>query len=176
MRQWLIPCLSALLAAAGCAQQPAAALSEEEMDALVNQLADVGEGPPAPTAMAAERRLEELGIAAFPALIRGLDDGRSAAIKGAYAPDTAVSNVCLWILESQVAPFTYQKGGPHYFYEHDPVQWWRQRQGRPLRELQIEVVTWTIGQIESDPNGLGRERLDELRRVLGRLERGRSPR
>ena len=103
-------------------------------------------------------KLRGLGLPAFGALITSVDDERySYSAVFSASRNLSVGDACFMIVESQVDFYgTGYKardgadGKPSYLRhlrERKRLgQWWVDRRGRPLRELQVESLEWTIAQ------------------------------
>jgi hypothetical protein len=105
-------------------------------------------------------RLVAYGTAAFPALLRHLDDREYSY--SASGPQSApfhldnydVGEVCSRIIHQQVdQPVLYllRRGmdmrdhdAPRYFSRRNMTRWWEERKSRSLREIQVEIVDWYI--------------------------------
>lgn len=93
------------------------------------------------------------GIDAFSLLVANSGDRRySCSLRGANGDvNVSVGGACRSILEQQVTVYDdvishpFQHSGPYYFEENrDLRKWWRERQHRTLRELQIEATEWVL--------------------------------
>jgi hypothetical protein len=111
---------------------------------------------------AAEQELKRRGVGAFPCLIEHLDDAHYSYSEyyGQWR-NNSVGEICYYIIEDQVEPdgcdYTKREaaGGktvekPWYIYtthlNGHLRNWWKERSGRTLRELQIEALQWEIEQ------------------------------
>jgi len=92
-----------------------------------------------------------LDLRAFPRLVAHIDDQRTAiALNVRHLPP--LGETCFDILESQVCPgeipsclFTYS------FLDMDLMrEWWKERAGLPLRELQIEAALFALALARHD--------------------------
>lgn len=107
-------------------------------------------------------KLRGLGLPAFGALITSVDDERySYSAVFSASRNLSVGDACFMIVESQVdfygTGYKARDGAdgrravkPSYLRhlrERKRLgQWWVDRRGRPLRELQVESLEWTIAQ------------------------------
>lgn len=107
-------------------------------------------------------QLRELGLQVFDALVASTDDGRhSYSDIFAEIRHLSVGDACFMIIESHVdfhgTGYKSRDGGerrhaskPSYLRrlrERKRLgQWWADRRGTTLRELQIESLAWTIAQ------------------------------
>jgi hypothetical protein len=110
--------------------------------------------------LAARRKLEEKGAAAFPQLIAHLGDKRySCTQEYAALVNLSVGNVCEQMIESQVQPGMRYKSrngidgkghmSPHFINSRGGVKkWWSTRSTMSLREMKIEALEWTIAEEE----------------------------
>ncbi|GEM_PF-3191762 len=107
----------------------------------------------------AQTKLLAKGTAAFPLLIAHQEDARYC---GTYPTsilrDFTVGEICLQIIERQIdlrlgsykgrtGADGESHGPPDYLQEHRPLdRWWAKRSHLSLRDIQIEVMEWTITQ------------------------------
>lgn len=127
---------------------------------LIDTDADPARKEDAARVRAARERLEQLGTAAFPALIEAQDDERYSYSQVVAAWNNwSVGAACYLILKRQIETYRYgyksrslPDGGslkkPSYLAQVAGTvgldAWWEQRKDRNLRELQTEAVQWTI--------------------------------
>ena len=157
--------LWAKLAAAGKINPSPPKRLPDDPNALIERLAISDEpavyepiytpGPYAPktdfrvVAFDAADKLATMGTRAFPTLVQSLSDERQSAGFGNYLRHT-VGIACFRTLQDQVEFYPYP--GKYLPYEvqflrfDKPLtsQWWRERSGRTLKELQIEACQFSV--------------------------------
>ncbi len=133
----------------------------------------------------AYRKLDQLGVKAFPFLIDHFDDKRYAltADVGSMDKNFSIGDVCYYIVELQIQPdkgFAIGEGDPRFrkMRPHYPrhiglrnkevaTTWWERNKDRTLAEIQIVVTEWTIEEEEKSPEGYTD---DERQFLLKRLQ------
>jgi hypothetical protein len=151
----------------------------DEPQALIEMLAKTSDEFAPRQAVAASHKLMEMGTAAFPALIDNSNDEREAW--GCFDMDvsepTTVGVVCTCIVQSQVEmnlPKAYRDMWMLGLASKDKLaEWWKERSGRSLRELQIEAARYSLHKAESWPDFIApaekREVMDIFRCRLAEL-------
>jgi hypothetical protein len=192
-----------LVAAADVPVSAGAEAQAAEIRTLINQLAisdkaaadepilsppgDAPASDPRMKAIAAHRRLIEIGPAAFPQLIASLEDGRQSVGFRRVLPST-VGQACYSVISSQLYALPpgyrgsfYRRGkdgedhGRPVFLEHPFTrnsikQWLADREGKSLSALQLEVLTWVLEKEEK----IGAATPEDERRFLEPLRRKHS--
>ena len=129
----------------------------------------------------AEKKLREKGFEAVPYLVEHLED-----IRYSYSErfDTwhnhALGEVCFYLIEDVVdfygCDYEVREGAdgkthekPSYLWsicmKGEMREWWEQRQTRPLHELRIEALQWTI----AEERRIGFKDNAEEQRIMGPL-------
>jgi hypothetical protein len=144
-RGWLLGLMIAALGTSACAVP-------ETPQLLVDSLADRGEGVAPPRSVAAYHRLKKMGLDAFEMLVQNAGDGRPACpcFQLETQNRTTVGETCLALIGSQVERYSYSKSGPHYLDTTNLSAWWKKSKGKPLVELQLEAIEWTLAEIQKD--------------------------
>jgi len=126
--------------------------------------------------------LEKFGIAAFPQLLEHLDDNRqsvhfSAVVRARVG--LACRSILRWQLHSLPKGYPHSMGRydaeekyhlrPAYitiYHDEDVKEWLKEREGKSLTELQIEVVAWIL----DGERKIGVKDDDDKERIIGNLE------
>jgi hypothetical protein len=138
--------------------------------------------------------LGKLGLSAFPFLHARLGDKRYCFTRDAGPSDEnfSVGHVCRLIIDGHLQPYDhYTKGAnadprtrprrPYYFSRHDLegskafASWWKTHKDKPMREIQIEVLEWTIAQEKQKPEDYSAEELQNLNTLLTTLRNSQNP-
>jgi hypothetical protein len=144
--------------------------------------------------LAAMQKLRAIGLPAFPYLIERVDDKRYCLTEDAASCDFAfsVGTICYRTVEAHLQAFGphHTKGEgdprqrpsrPHYIREHELTTpnnfqaWWKTHKDKSMREIQIEVLEWTIAEEEKRPNDVSVEERNHLKTVLAKLRRASEP-
>ena len=142
---------------------------------------------------------------ALPSLIEGCTDSRYSLVSKWSEDDDfyvwSVGRVCLEILSRHVEAFRHEMRfpDPHRWHQYNFVpipngpmseakkktmqEWWRQRKGMSLRELQLEAFDWAIEKRKQEPKRgphpqNKRNSDDELNRLVSardKLRQGHKP-
>ena len=185
-------------------------VTKETVDALVEQLASKNPTPQEVDGGTADyppnydkklqkpiyetyRKLNVLGVKAFPHLIDHFDDRRYAltADGGSMDINFSVGELCYYIVELQIQPdkgWTVGKGDPRFraFRPHFPkhiklrdkesaMKWWEQNKTRSLAEIQILVTEWAIAEEAKRPTEYTDEERKALQKSLDDLRRTDKP-
>ena len=190
-------------------------IPEEEIDALVEQLVSPNPAPDTkvgPTAeypegydrkaqkrvRAAQQKLRELGTAAFPHLIKRLNDDRySFTAQGLQADKNwTVGQACQHIIDGQLEPFTGSPWAMGWRFGDDPkrrilrpsycrhnglhsperaADWWRAHKDTSLLDLQIESIEWTIAEEAKNPDKYPDEEHKHMREFLKKARSAEKP-
>lgn len=191
---------------------PVASASAEEIEALIEQLAiaqePAGDAPiltprrdapktdPRMIAMEAGRKLGDYGQAAFPYLLKHLDDNRQSVAFRRVLPST-VGDACFCIMRGQLIPLPsdyemsiMREGADGQLHERplyagrdifDPgtiAAWLEARRYGSLEEMQVETLQWVID--EEKKIGFRNEKdkqdyLHPLERQLDRVQASTQP-
>lgn len=165
---------------------------EREINALIQRL--VSDHVPQKRKLDAWIQLRNLGLQAFPYLIDHFDDERDSFRADAGDDDRtwSIGLACSDIVKCQIQPFgpfsrsNTGSGGrgpvrPSYMKYHslrksaDATAWWETRKSRSLRELQIEVLEWTLAEEAKTPARYSEEEREYLDGLLGKLRNGDAP-
>jgi len=123
-------------------------------------------------------RLGAMGTSAFSALVAHAEDSRYAwrVFQLSTINRTTVGDTCVSILRRQVQPRAIGKGGPDYVPYRDVHKWWRQHEGKSLREIRRKALNWTIDELKgSNRDTSHRDRLlRELQKELEQIESHRK--
>ena len=162
--------------ASGCVDTLA---ETNDLQTLVDRLADAGKGYRPPDAVKAHAKLKEAGTNAFPILVRNSRDMRPAC--PCFQKDTSdgptVGETCLDIISMQVERYSYRgKVYPEYLTAGNVAKWWEKNSGRSLQQLQIGAIEWAIAEVESnnDYQTLRKDGLPELKMCLAELKSQQS--
>ncbi len=140
------------------------------------------------------RKLWDIGLPAFPHLHKRLDDGRYSVTEdiGPYDKNFSVGQVCRLIMETQLQPYAYYPHGkaeqgtvglspePCYFDGHMSTaksfeRWWKAHKDKSLREVQIEVLEWTISQVNENSGEKLAKEVKRLNDILKDLQDSDKP-
>jgi hypothetical protein len=139
--------------------------------------------------LAAMKELRAIGLAAFPHLLAQIDDKRYCLTEDAGSCDFAysVGTICYRTVDAHLQPY-----GPHTEGEGDPRErayrpdymrqqklttpkvfqaWWNSHKDKTMRDVQIEVLEWTIAEEERRPSDFSVEERNHLRGLLIELRR-----
>jgi len=141
-------------------------------------------------------RLRDLGLAAFPQLLEHVNDADYSMTGDGGATDVnrSVGSVCFYLLDAQLTPYgarsIVSEAGrdprenplrPDYFEAHgffdskSSQKWWQSHNGKSLRELQIEVLEWTIAAEDAKPGIYSKEEHAYLASILDKLRTSKEP-
>ena len=141
----------------------------------------------------AYRKLNLLGVGAFPHLIDHFDDERYAltADGGSMEINFSVGKLCYYVVELQIQPdkgWTVGKGDPRFraFRPHFPehiklrdkesaMKWWEQNKSKTLVEIQILVTEWAIAEEAKRPTEYTDDERKALRKRLEDLRETNNP-
>lgn len=108
------------------------------------------------------KKLEGLGVSAFPALIANLkNDEYCMSYSTSLMRDFSVGDICMDIL---ISHFSFHKnrsaykGMPHYGWQMisiNPEKWWEENKGKTLKQMKVEALKWTIEQEVANHKRLG---------------------
>ena len=168
-------CVAAL---SGLAQS-AEGISDAEIQSAIDRLASSNPDPnpkgkwlvkpPANYDQAAQRKvkdaealLKQLGIRAFPLLVKNSGDTRySQSMSTSIWRSFSVGRVCVMIIGTQVdsIPGRYgYKTMPEYSWQVislNPESWWKKHKSSTLLEMRIEAVKWTIEKERANYKNIG---------------------
>lgn len=137
-------------------------------------------------------KLTKIGLPAFPYLHARLGDKHYCCTMDAGPSDEnfSVGYVCLIIIDGHLQPYDCYAGfansdrrtrRPIYFTSHELerpkafASWWKTHKDKTMREIQIEVLQWTIAQEKQKPDDYSDEELKELNTVLTKLRNSDKP-
>ncbi len=134
--------------------------------------------------LAAMQELRAMGLPAFPHLLARIDDKRYCLTEDAASCEFAfsVGTICYRTVDTHLQPY-----GPHTKGEGDPRErasrpnyirqqklttpkvfqtWWKVSKDKTMRDVQIEVLEWTIAEEERRPKDFSVEERKYLKGVL----------
>jgi len=122
-----------------------------DIQVLIDLLAATSNEAAPEQALAAHKKLVQMSVAAFPALIENRDDARAAwgCFQLSTVNPTTVGEVCACIIQGQVelnVPKLYRdlRLLGHLPSKVKLSQWWEKRSDRTLRDLRIEAAKYSI--------------------------------
>jgi len=149
------------------------------------------------------RELKKIGPEAFPYLHAHLKDERYSLTEdtGSVFSNINVGFLCDWILKEQISPFENKVVGEGYSAPRHPghpnsetgprgprparpnyysliqsdAQWFKNHQHSSLHSIQIEALQWMIAEEEKDPKTYDAEERTELKRILAKLVKTKTP-
>ncbi len=142
----------------------------DNADELIGYLVKEGNAYCTPQAKKARVKLEYLGVDVFPELVDNVHDARPAwpCLQQETINETTVGDVCFELVRWQVQKSFYTKMGPHFLTKESLEDWWAERRGRSLLELQVEALEWAIQEVKTNA-AYGRYPEDWLERMESKL-------
>jgi hypothetical protein len=143
--------------------------------------------------LGAMKRLRNIGLPAFPYLIARISDKRYSLTEDAGSCDFAfsVGTICYLMVDAHLHPYGHYTNGegdprerdrrPNYIDEHkltDPKgfqAWWKTHKAKSMRDIQIEVLDWTISEEEKRPKDFSIEERRYLKAILAKLRQSGDP-
>ena len=136
--------------------------------------------------MAARDAILERGVAAFPDLIRHIDDERYSYTTRGDPEHISVGKMCHFIMSAQVevyhgfTSFGPGRVGPTFVprSKREAEEWWKQRRDKTLRDLQLEAVSLALDAARKKseaPPAMKESQIAGLERLLKRLESSNDP-
>jgi hypothetical protein len=148
--KWII----CLLAGVGAITVIVCRLNNQRASLLIEQLAEKETGELAPHySVTAYRQLQKMGLRAFDDLVRCVKDSRPAweTFQLASSGRTTVGQACFSIVAAQVEASIPRSSGLAYLRRQPDLQeWWQQRRGRTLGELQVEAIEWSLSELATN--------------------------
>ena len=105
-------------------------------------------------AQLAVSKMFDLGVEAFPVLMEHLDDDRQSVAVLSIIP-CSLGAACYGILYSQVNVRLHKGISDRYRivgWQMSIPEWWKERRGRTLKDLQVEAAVYSLVQAEATGN------------------------